>query len=66
MKKLVLEQRVVTEYNVETKEMDEYTRYDVKKVINSIDPPIGIRLHKDIVQAYCEDADWNVEITGVK
>lgn len=66
MKKIVLEQRIITEYNTETKNMDELTRYDVKKVVNSISPKIGDRLIPLDVNGYCEDVEWTVEITGVK
>ena len=66
MKKLVLEQRLITEYDPVKKEMNEVTMYKVTKVINSINPKIGANLVVSEVDAYCEDVAWNVEITGVK
>lgn len=66
MKKMVLEQRIITEYNAEIHEMDELIRYDVKKVVNSTSPKIGDRLIPLNVNGYCEDVEWTVEITGVK
>ena len=66
MKKLILEQVLIQNYNPKTDRMDEEDKYKVIKIINSIDPKIGTVLHKDIVHHYCEDVSWNIEITGSK
>ncbi len=62
MKRLYVEQRAVTEYNSVEKEMESLTKYKVTKVVNSIDPRIGDSLYEAILNAYCEDVEWIVEI----
>ena len=62
MKRLYVEQVYKSDYNPELKEMVSSYKYKVVKVVNSIDPLIGTVIHKDIIDSYCEDVEWTVEI----